>query len=154
MAFIIIEILLHWYVAWCLDVCLYVWILASVVVCSIRMGAQLLSENRQNHMRYHWSVGRGIQIHWVFMCCSAIYSTMWQTTIQADLRWMHAMHAVIRCLWFENVVARVIAQQPNVSEKASNLVHFAITMAAVNVRIVQSPYIFKQNFIVARFNLY
>lgn len=54
------------------------------------MGAQLLSENRQNHMRSFTALAEGIQIHCVFMCCSAIYSTMWQTTIQADLRCMHA----------------------------------------------------------------
>lgn len=58
---------------------------------------------------------------------------MWQTTIQADLRCVCAR--CVLCAVF--VVRKCIRFVEHIEKRLRDVVHFASTIAAVNVRIVQ-----------------
>lgn len=54
-----------------------------------------------------------IQIHWVFMC-SSVFSNLFNHVAKLQSKLTYgAMHAVMPCLWFENVFRFAKQQRPN-----------------------------------------
>lgn len=109
--------------------------------CELRMGAQLLWKNRQNQLRSQWRQQQTFsnisQRFYVCRCCSAIYSTMWQTTIQADLRCVCTVQCARCVLCAVFVVRKCIRFAKHIEKQLRDVVHIASTIATVNVRIVQ-----------------